>query len=105
MFVRKIPKGIKTMLMVAGSNLLAAEIIKMIKGTTSTVRTVGAGIVRANSGNNSNPVGKFTGRPNGRVFGGQVTATNIPTQYARAGILGGAQAFEAPEHADLIRVD
>jgi len=102
MFVKKIPKGVKTMLMVAGSNLLAAEIIKMIKGTSGgSARAV----VRANSVNNSNPVGKFTGRPNGRVFGGRVTATNIPTQYARAGILGGAQAFEAPEHADLIRVD
>lgn len=42
---------------------------------------------------------------NGRQFGGVVTALNVPTQYARAGIGARAQAFESPEHADLIRVD
>ncbi|GAG99752.1 unnamed protein product [marine sediment metagenome] len=41
----------------------------------------------------------------GPVFGGRVTATGIPTQYTRASVLAGAQAYESPEHADLIRVD
>jgi len=42
---------------------------------------------------------------NTRKFNGLVTAQNIPTQYARAGIGATAQAFSSPEHADLIRVD
>ena len=109
MFVKKLPSAVKTISMVAGSNLLAYGVVKMIKGVV-TPGVVRAGVARAGNnkvaraGNNM-AVSKFTGQPNGRVFGGPVTATNIPTQYARAGILGGAQAFEAPEHADLIRVD
>ena len=94
----KMPKMIKTFTMVTGSNLLAGGVVKLIKGTTAPV-------VRAAVAKAGNPVGKFTGRPNARVFGGPVTATNIPSQYARSGILAGAQAFSAPEHADLIRVD
>ena len=40
-------------------------------------------------------------------YNGNVVATNIPTQHARAGILARpqSQVFEAPMHADLIRVD
>ncbi|MBA7709317.1 hypothetical protein ES703_118231 [subsurface metagenome] len=40
---------------------------------------------------------------NARQFNGRVTATNIPTQYARAGI--GATQQGWGQHADLIRVD
>ena len=93
-------------MMVAGSNLLAYGVVKALKGTPAVV-AARAGVVRANgavASASGNP-GKFTGRPNGRTFAGPVTATNIPTQYARSGILAGAQAFESPEHADLIRVD
>ncbi len=106
MFVKKLPAAVKTISMVAGTNLLAGGIIAMIKGVTTptVVRAGNAGARVARAGNNK-AVSKFTGQPNGRVFGGPVTATNIPTEYARAGILAGAQAFEAPEHADLIRVD
>jgi len=109
MFVKKLPNAVKTISMVAGTNLLAKGIVDMIRGTT-TPTVVRAGVARAGNGNGNgvaragNNVARY-GQPNGRVFGGPVTATNIPTQYARAGILGGAQAFESPEHADLIRVD
>lgn len=43
----------------------------------------------------------------GKQFLGPVTATSIPTQYSRSGILArpASQKFESPEHADLIRVD
>ena len=61
---------------------------------------------------NSSGLGGYSGKSfsqtpsfGGPTFAGKVTATNIPSQYARAGILSGAQAFEAPEHSDLIRVD
>ncbi len=99
----KMPSWLNKLMMVAGSNLLAYGVVKALKGTTAPVVAARAGVapVSAVSGN----PGKFTGRPNGRVFAGPVTATNIPTQYARSGILAGAQAFEAPMHADLIRVD
>lgn len=102
--VVKLPPFLQKLFLVAGSNVLASGVIKLVKGVTAPVPTVRAGALRANV-TSGNPVGKYTGRPNGRVFGGQVTASNIPTQYARAGILSGAQAFESPEHADLIRVD
>ncbi len=107
MFV-KLPPVIKQISMVAGSNLFANGVVKMVKGavTPTVARTVA---VNANQGQG---VGGFAGKPysyaptfGGPTFKGKVTATNIPTQYTRAGILGGAQAFEAPEHADLIRVD
>jgi len=101
----KMPKMIKTFTLVTGSNLLAAGVVKLIKGTTTPLGAR-AGVVRVgNAGNAGNRAGNFTGRPNGRVFGGPVTATNIPTQYARSTILASSQAFESPEHADLIRVD
>ena len=81
--------------------MLANGVVKLIKGAVAptVAMRVAAPVAQGNM------VGKFTGQPNGRVFGGRITASNIPTQYARAGILSGAQAFEAPEHADLIRVD
>ncbi len=98
----KMPSWLNKLMMVAGSNLLAYGVVKAIKPASTVVaaRVAPVGAVAAGG----NP-GKFTGRPNGRVFAGPVTATNIPTQYARSGILAGAQAFESPEHADLIRVD
>jgi len=99
----KMPKALKTISIVAGSNLLAAGVIKMVR--SPPVGVAGARFAAGNVVVGNSNAGKFTGQPNGRVFGGRVTATNIPTQYARAGILAGAQAFESPEHADLIRVD
>lgn len=100
----KMPSALKNISMIAGSNLLANGVVKMVKGVTPAVG------MRAVSMNGTPMVGnatagKFTGRPNGRVFGGPVTATNIPTQYARSGVLSGAQAFEDPMHAGMIRVD
>ena len=94
----KMPKMIKTFTLVTGSNLLAGGVVKLIKGTTAPA-------ARARVASVGNPNARFTGRPNARVFGGPVTATNIPTQYARSTISASAQAFESPEHADLIRVD
>ena len=99
----KMPKALKTISIVAGSNLLAAGVIKMVR--SPPVGVAGARFAAGNVVVGNSNAGKFTGQPNGRVFGGRVTATNIPTQYARAGILAGAQAYESPEHADLIRVD
>ena len=40
-----------------------------------------------------------------KSYGGGITATNIPTEYARAGVLTDAQQFADPAHAGLIRVD
>lgn len=99
----KLPDWAKKLLVVSGSNLLAYGVVKLVKGVVPAP-IVRAGAARAVVGQGA-AVGKFTERPNARVFGGRVTATNVPTQYARAGIEAGAQAFEAPEHADLIRVD
>ena len=103
LFMKKLPPVIKTISIVAGSNLLAGGVVKLI--TEAAAPAVSPVAARVNVARAGNTVGKFTGQPNGRVFGGKVTASNIPSQYARAGILAGAQAFEAPEHADLIRVD
>jgi len=95
----KMPKALKGVLVIAGSNLFAGGVIKMVKGATApAVRAVTPAVAAQGTAG-------FTGKPNARVFGGRVTATGIPTQYARAGILAGAQAYESPEHADLIRVD
>jgi len=106
LFIKKMPKILKGGFLVIGSNLLAAGVVEMVKGTTTpTVVRARAGVAPVSANVAQGNVGKFTGRPNGRVFAGPVTATNVPTQYARAGILSGAQAFEAPMHADLIRVD
>ena len=103
----KMPKALKTISIVAGSNLLANGVVKLIKGATAPAVALRA----ANPGNAVN-LGGYAGKAysyapvsGGPTFAGKVTARNIPTQYARAGILSGAQAFEAPEHADLIRVD
>ena len=96
----KMPSAVKNIALVTGSNLLANGVTNMIKGV---VTPTAAMAVSLNAGNAV--VGKFNGRPNGRVFGGPVTATNIPSQYARSGVLAGAQAFEDPAHAGMIRVD
>ncbi len=104
LFWKKMPKTLRTVSIVAGSNLLAAGVVKMIR-TPAVIGVAGARVAAGNAVARNASVGKFTGQPNGRVFGGRVTATNIPTEYARAGILAGAQAFGSPEHADLIRVD
>jgi len=100
----KVPKVLKSILLIAGSNLLANGVVKMVKG--STVPAVAMKIAAGNS-NNGYAGKSFSYAPTfgGKTFAGRVTAKNIPSQYARAGILSGAQAFEAPEHADLIRVD
>ena len=51
--------------------------------------------------------GKFSQQRNGRTFGGIVTAENIPSQYARSGILArpSSQIPSDPAHFDLVRVD
>ncbi len=105
----KLPSTFKSISMVAGTNLLASGVVKMIREKTAVGVRAPARAVRMNA----NPgVGGYAGKTaayaptfGGPTFAGKVTAQNIPTQYARAGILSGAQAFEAPEHADLIRVD
>ncbi len=110
LFIGKIPKMAKDIAMVTGSNLLAGGVVKLVKGMAETP-IVGVAAARnvavANTG-----VGGYAGKAasyapvsGGPTFAGKVTAKNIPSQYARAGILAGAQAFERPEHADLIRVD
>ena len=98
----KMPSAMTNVALVAGSNLLANGVVKMVKG--ATVPAVARAAVSLNGVPNA-AVEKFTGRPNGRVFGGPVTATNVPSQYARSGILSGAQDFEDPAHAGMIRVD
>jgi len=107
----KMPTALKTISLIAGSNLLARGVIDMVKKTTTSsagIRTIKVG----NSIGGSNSIGGYAGKSismtpsfGGPTFQGRVTAQNIPSQYARAGILAGAQAFESPEHADLIRVD
>ena len=105
--VKNLPDTIRTISLVAGSNLLANGVVHLIKATT----VGGAGAVRAVASPSVN-VGGYSGKSfsvtpsfGGPTFGGRISAENIPTRYTRAGILAGAQAFEAPEHADLIRVD
>lgn len=100
----KLPALVEKILVVAGSNLLAGGVVKLIKGTTAPV--VSARVV-ASQGSSGYAGKSFSYAPSfgGPTFAGKVTAENIPTRYARAGILSGAQAFESPEHADLIRVD
>ena len=110
MLVKKLPSWVKTLSMVAGTNLVASGVVKLIRGTTPApvgVAAAKAGVAKANAGLGGFAGKSFSQTPSfgGPTFAGKVTASNIPTQYARAGILGGAQAFEAPEHADLIRVD
>ena len=103
LFWKKAPTAVKTIAIVAGSNLLVGGVVKLIKGGVPTTPAPAKASVSANS-----YAGKaFSYAPSfgGPTFAGKVTASNIPTQYARAGILSGSQAFEAPEHADLIRVD
>lgn len=104
LFVKKLPPVVKTIAIVAGSNLLANGVVKLIKGAAAPVVAVA---VKANQGVAGYGGKAFSYAPafGGPTFAGKVTAKNIPTQYTRAGILSGAQAFEAPEHADLIRVD
>lgn len=93
----KMPKLLKTGILVAGSNLFAYGIVNLVRTAPAPAAAVKATVTQGTA--------EFTGKPNARVFGGRVTASGIPTQYARAGILAGAQAYSAPEHADLIRVD
>ena len=97
----KMPSALKTIAIVTGSNLLANGVVKMVKGTTVPAARMAVGL----NGVPNAGVGKFTGQSNGRVFGGRVTATNVPTEYARAGIGAGAQSFSDPMHAGMIRVD
>lgn len=102
----KLPEMVEKLLVVTGSNLLAGGVVKLIKGGTTPV--VSARVVASQSAGVGGYAGKsFSYAPSfgGPTFAGRVTAENIPTRYARAGILSGAQAFESPEHADLIRVD
>ncbi len=103
MFV-KLPKVFKDIAVVAGSNLLAGGVVKLIKGAGN-----GGTVVTARAAmNNNNNIGKpHTYAPTfgGPTFRGKVTAKNIPTEYTRAGILSGAQSFSDPSHAGLIRVD
>ena len=107
----KLPKVVKTISMVAGTNLLAGGVVKWIKeGTAPVVGLRARGAVALNG---ANGVGGYAGKMGagyapaygGPVFKGKVTAKNIPSQYTRASILSGAQAFGEPSHADLIRVD
>ena len=120
MFV-KLPKGFKDISMVAGTNLLAYGVVQMIKDQTATepdVRLGGARRVAMNGGNNmAYSTGALGGTGKGyrtswklggttpKAYGGGITATNIPTEYARAGVLTGAQEFGDPAHASLIRID
>lgn len=103
----KMPETLKSVSMVTGSNLLAGGVVKMVKGATSPAVVMGprASLNATPVAAGNAAVGKFTGRPNGRVFGGRVTASNVPTQYARAGIMADSQAFGDPAHADMIRID
>ena len=100
LLIKKEP--LKTIAMVAGTNLLVDGIFKYIRGGLAPV--VAPAKASVNAGYGGKP---FSYAPSfgGPTFAGKVSATNIPTQYVRAGILAGSQAFEAPEHADLIRVD
>ena len=100
----KMPKALKSISIVTGSNLLAGGVVKMVRGGTVPVGVAPVG-VNLNTARASAGVGKFTGRPNGRVFGGPVVAQNIPSEYARSGILSDAQAFADPMHAGMIRID
>jgi len=110
MFVKKLNPMIKQLAMIAGTNLLAGGVVKWVKETTTTAAAFRAPGVARVAMNNAGYAGKFANGgyapvAGGPTFRGRVTAKNIPTQYTRAGILSGSQAFEAPEHADLIRVD
>jgi len=105
-----IKKGelLKKVLLVSGSNLLAGGVVKLVTGMTTPTIAARANAVRANNAGVRGYAGKaysYAPVSGGPTFAGKVTATNIPSQYARAGILSSAQAFERPEHADLIRVD
>jgi hypothetical protein len=101
------PEYLAKIFNITGSNLLANGTVKLIKGAITPTATARAVSVNSNSGVGGYAGKSFSYAPSfgGPTFGGRVTAQNIPTRYARAGILAGAQAFESPEHADLIRVD
>ncbi len=94
-FWKKANPMIRMVSVVAGSNLLATGVVNLVKGVITPAPAQVAAVTASNNGN---------GFP-GKTFGGRVTAKNVPTQYARAGILAGAQQFSDPAHADLIRVD
>lgn len=107
LFLKK-PQLLKSVALVAGSNLFAGGVVKLVKGGAV------AGVVRARAAvaPAGQGVGGYAGKTaayapvaGGPVFKGRVTATGIPTQYERASVLAEAQAYSAPEHADLIRVD
>ncbi len=123
MFV-KLPKVAKDVSMVAGTNLLAYGVVNMIResGTTTPPAGLRAGAARvamANGGNGNMAysTGALGGTGKGyrtswklggstpKQYGAGITATNIPTEYARAGVLTDAQQFADPAHAGLIRVD
>ena len=78
-FLKKMPK-MQLLSLVAGSNLLFKGVTKLVKPVVAPAAAVAARVA---------------------------VAPAIPTRLARAGILASAAAgrFEAPEHADLIRVD
>ena len=107
LFVKQLPAVVKTISLVAGSNLLANGVIKLVKGAVTPTASLRASVSSNNQGMGGYAGKTFSYAPSfgGPTFAGRVTAQNIPTRYARAGILSGAQAFESPEHADLIRVD
>ncbi len=127
MFV-KLPTVAKDVSMVAGTNLLAGGVVQMIKDQTA--EPPAARIARARMGNGN--MAYSAGASNGNMaystgavggtgkgyrtswklggstpkkYGGAITATGIPTEYARSGILSDAQQFGDPAHAGLIRVD
>jgi len=104
LFMPRMSSSLKTISLVAGSNLLASGIVEMVKETSAPAP---ASRVRVSAGSAGGVGKQFTMTPQagGPTFKGRVTAQNIPTRYMRAPILAGAQAFESPEHADLIRVD
>ncbi len=102
----KMPKALRVVSLVAGSNLFAGGVVKLVKGVAAP-----AAVARASAPAGSNVAGypgkaaSYAPVAGGPVFGGRVTATGIPTQYTRASVLAGSQAYSTPEHADLIRVD
>ena len=92
LFLRQLPRAVKTLSLVAGSNLLARGVISLVKeGTTATARV------------------RVGGAPVRRVSGPTLRVSSLPTptRTKRAAIMASpvTQRYEAPEHADLIRVD
>lgn len=101
----KLPDIVEKILVVAGSNLFAGGVVKLLKGTAPVVSARVGAVQSASLGGYAGKSFSYAPSFGGPTFAGRVTAENIPTRYARAGILSGAQVFESPEHADLIRVD